>query len=205
MATNVKCSISSLESSITVDAYFNPREIAFEKQIPWNEQKAQGADAPKLEFTDAAPGTLTVELLFDSYETGGNVHDLYCKKLQDMTAIMDGAEKRPPQCMFKWGTFPPFKGVIENLSIKYTMFFADGTPCRATATVKLKEFIDTGSTGGVDSVEVSSVGTEPGSTVNEGDMRRPDRYGRDHRSVMAANGSDDGRLTPGARVPGRQS
>jgi hypothetical protein len=102
--------------------------------------------------------------------------------------------------MFKWGNFPPFKGVIEQLSVKYTMFFPDGTPCRATATVKLKEFLEP--RGGGAHFE-ARVGGEQGSLVVEGDVRRPDRYGADHRAALDSQGSDDGRLTPGARIGGR--
>jgi hypothetical protein len=32
-----------------------------------------------------------------------------------------------------------FKCVIESISTKYTMFMPDGTPLRATVTLKLKE------------------------------------------------------------------
>src|SRR5690606_14556302 len=59
------------------------------------------------------------------------------------TLIMGGSnedKKRPPTCLVTWGKgFPKFVGVIEQLSVKYTMFFADGTPCRATASVRLKQ------------------------------------------------------------------
>jgi hypothetical protein len=206
MATNVKCAISSLDSSLSVEAHFNPRELSVEKQVPWNEQKTSKGDKPRLEFTDAAPAVLTVELLFDTFETGGDVHELYVSRLERMTQIIDpgssdAERKRPPRCMFKWGNFPPFKGVIEQLAIKYTMFFRDGSPCRATATVRMKEFLEP---AGAAAAVATSPGTEQGSTVGEGDVRRPDRYGGDHRVALHLHGSDDGRLTLGARVLGRR-
>jgi nucleoid-associated protein YgaU len=37
-----------------------------------------------------------------------------------------------------------FKAVITNLSMKFTMFLADGTPTRATANVTLKQAEDPG-------------------------------------------------------------
>jgi hypothetical protein len=33
----------------------------------------------------------------------------------------------------------PFRGVIESLQTKYTMFLPNGTPVRATCNVKIKE------------------------------------------------------------------
>ena len=32
-----------------------------------------------------------------------------------------------------------FRGVIEHLSVRYTMFFEDGTPARATVTLAMKQ------------------------------------------------------------------
>ena len=49
-------------------------------------------------------------------------------------------DRRPHRCVVKWGsTVPSFRCVIESVSTKYTMFTDDGTPVRATCTVKLKE------------------------------------------------------------------
>ena len=45
---------------------------------------------------------------------------------------------RPPLVMFSWGGFT-FKGVVESLTIRYTMFLPDGKPCRATANLSIKE------------------------------------------------------------------
>jgi hypothetical protein len=55
----------------------------------------------------------------------------------------DGSEeeKRPPKVGVKWanGQLPEFLGVVESVGTKYTMFLPDGTPCRATVNIKLKE------------------------------------------------------------------
>ena len=44
----------------------------------------------------------------------------------------------PPNVLFVWGKFR-FCGVITSLSQKYTMFFADGTPVRAEATLTMTQ------------------------------------------------------------------
>lgn len=46
---------------------------------------------------------------------------------------------RVPRVMFTWGTLQVFEGVVESLSIKYTLFSPDGTPARATVHLRLKE------------------------------------------------------------------
>jgi hypothetical protein len=40
---------------------------------------------------------------------------------------------------FYWGGMPRFKGVVESLSVKYTMFMPDGTPARATVNLRMKQ------------------------------------------------------------------
>src|SRR5262249_5015639 len=63
----------------------------------------------------------------------------YISKLETR-AHSAGGLTRPPLCTFTWGSnMPVFKGVVEDLAVKYTMFLPDGTPCRATATLSMKQ------------------------------------------------------------------
>jgi len=48
-------------------------------------------------------------------------------------------ERRPALVMTSWGSLPEFEGVLDSLSVKYTMFSDRGFPVRATASVKFKE------------------------------------------------------------------
>jgi len=54
-------------------------------------------------------------------------------------ATVDPALNRPPLLHFVCGAFPSFTGVIESLSVKYTLFSADGTPLRAMCALRLKQ------------------------------------------------------------------
>jgi len=47
--------------------------------------------------------------------------------------------ERPKLMFFYWGGFPTFKGVIESLSVKYTLFLPDGTPTRATVSLRMRQ------------------------------------------------------------------
>jgi hypothetical protein len=79
------------------------------------------------------------ELMFDLFETKGNVHSQYIQALEQMAFIQDDL-KRPPMVTVTWGSaMPAFQGVISDLSVKYTMFLPDGTPCRATVNIRMKE------------------------------------------------------------------
>ncbi len=122
-----------------IEVYFNPKEITIDKQVPWQEHKNSEGDAPTLEFTAGHGKELTCELMFDMFEDKGDVYATYISPLEQL-AFIDADLKRPPLCTFTWGSnLPTFKGVIEDLNVKYTLFLPDGTPCRATVNIKMKQ------------------------------------------------------------------
>lgn len=142
-APNARLQILFVELGERVEAYYNPKEIAIDRQVPWSRHKSPRTDLPRAEFTGAEPRSMTLELFFDTYESGESVYSKYLAKLEKGAVMMEqgsGPDRRPPTCLVTWGNgFPKFVGVIESLSVKYTMFFNEGTPCRATAAIKLKE------------------------------------------------------------------
>jgi hypothetical protein len=136
----VKAAFAPLEGGLPpLELQFNPKEIPVDKQVPWQKHKNSEGDDPTLEFTAAEPKTMTLELLFDTFEERSSVYFKYIQSLERFT-LVDQDLKRPPLVTFTWGdSFPVFKGVIESLSVKYTLFLPDGTPVRATATVRMRQ------------------------------------------------------------------
>jgi hypothetical protein len=140
-------SIASCDTNIHVDAQYNPKELQIDLSVPW-QKKSQANKSNEtgiqLEFTGAEGREMTLELLFDGYETGTSVADKI-QTLNTMASVMnpndaDETKRRPHLCVVTWGTaVPKFKCVIESLSTKYTVFSDKGVPLRATCTVKLKE------------------------------------------------------------------
>lgn len=150
-------SIGSVDKpKLTVVAQYNPKELQIDMSVPW-QKNPQSNKAPEkgiqLEFTGAEGRSMSLELLFDGYESGDgsvpgpdnkSVADKV-KDLNEMASVREAGSKdenmrRPHLCVVKWGaTVPSFRCVIESLSTKYTMFSAEGEPLRATCTVKLKE------------------------------------------------------------------
>lgn len=131
------------EDGTTVTAQYNPKEVGLDKSVPWQKAKNSHANTPDLEFTSADGRSLSFELFFDGYEQNLDVHASFVSKLLKLAEVMDenGSEekKRPPQVKVTWGTLPEFKGVLESVSTKYTMFNAAGMPVRCTCSVKFKE------------------------------------------------------------------
>ena len=138
-----KLTIIGLDLGGEVKAQFNPKEVGIDKSVPWQKSPTSSGDQPEMQFTSAEGRSMSLELFFDEYESGGNVHTTYVEGLLAFARVMDpkGVEekRRPTRVKVKWGGLPDFEGVIESVSTKYTMFLPDGTPCRCTCSVKFKE------------------------------------------------------------------
>jgi hypothetical protein len=141
-------SIGSVDTpGLQVEAQYNPKELQIDKQVPWTKKSQankSGGTGIQLEYTGGDGRSLSLELLFDGFETKSTVADSV-DKLNQMASVLspddpDETKRRPHLCVVKWGaTVPKFTCVIESLSAKYTMFSDAGVPLRATCTVKLKE------------------------------------------------------------------
>jgi len=124
-------------------AYYNPKEISLDRSARWESKSVD--DTHFLEFVgDSPPMTLSCELFCDLYEEQENVDPVFVEPLLSLTRVRDesneGDYRRPPLCVFIWGRhFRRFHGVVESVAIKYTMFLANGKPCRATASIKMKQ------------------------------------------------------------------
>jgi hypothetical protein len=139
-----KLTITSTDDQSVVTAQFNPKEIQIDKTVPWQKHKTSKGDDVVLEYSGGEARTMSLELFFDNYETGVSVEGQVAQlvlfgKVRNINGSED--EKRPHLCIVVWGAsaWPSFKGVIESVSTKYTMFKSDGTPIRATCNIKMKE------------------------------------------------------------------
>ncbi|MEO8699846.1 MAG: hypothetical protein ABI867_07370 [Kofleriaceae bacterium] len=156
-----KLSIASLDDpDLQVTAQYNPKEIQLERVIPWGTNNRQdnradwrrNDDKVEREYVGATPRSMTIELLFDTYESQTSVEPLV-EKLDEMATVrmpmepgvkVPEANLRPHHCVLVWGregnaAMRRYRCVIESLSVKYTMFASDGTPLRATCNLKLGE------------------------------------------------------------------
>ena len=137
MATLEKAKLMNVDKGTSQDVLFNPKEYSVQKSVQWEPHKAPGLDTPEQEFTSGNPAVLSVELFFDTYEDKKDVREAHTDKIMNL-ALIDPDKHRPPLVMFQWGGFK-FQGVMESLTLRYTMFLPDGKPCRATANVSIKE------------------------------------------------------------------
>lgn len=149
-----------IDSKPPIYALFNPNELTYTKKLNWRTPKTAisktEAEVQKLEFTSSELETLAVSLFFDTY--GGvdaAVDDLlgaepapagespsvltYTAKIVALSRFVAELH-RPPICELKWGKVTIFRGVLESLTQKITLFLSDGTPVRATLDCQFKQF-----------------------------------------------------------------
>jgi hypothetical protein len=138
MAT-ARFTLIGLEGSTKgVEAYFNPKEITIDKPVPWQVRSSPGA----LQYTGGEPKTMSIELMFDGFESATPIQ-LEIDKL-DRLSTPDPGLRRPPRVRVTCGlegatgAIGALDAVIESLAVKYTMFDADGVPVRATVGVRLR-------------------------------------------------------------------
>ena len=125
--------------------------------------------------------TLSVTLQFDTYEERTNVRDKWVRKIEKLTMMTGDLPKdgnkasktdkqkfRPPTILFIWGRFI-FKGVVESLSQKYTMFLSDGTPVRAECALKIRNVINKSVDDGKGQSFSASTGNGKPYQIKEGD------------------------------------
>jgi hypothetical protein len=174
-----------------IEVCFNPKEYSLEKSVEWDAEKAF-ADAPTPEFKAPKPMTLSVTLQFDTYEDRTNVRDRWVRQIEKLTLMTgdlpkDGKDAksksdkqkfRPPTILFIWGRFV-FKGVVESLSQKYTMFLSDGTPVRAECALKIRNVMDKHVDKGTDQ-KYSAASTSDGKPHNVKDGDRLDLLAATH-------------------------
>ncbi|HEV2860982.1 MAG TPA: LysM peptidoglycan-binding domain-containing protein [Pyrinomonadaceae bacterium] len=128
------------------DVLFNPTEYSFEDGSTWQDQE-RNRQKPELQYTGGERVKLTMELFFDTYETGEDVR-AHTSKLANLLVPKFGDGKRPPVLELSWGqadpsiasAYFPFVCVLEKLTQKFTLFNETGTPVRATANVTFKQF-----------------------------------------------------------------
>lgn len=123
----------------SIKVMFNPTEYSLPLEVAW---KGDPGSMPQYEKSNF--GGFGVTLLFDTYEKESDVREGEngTKKLANLAlpSVSGKKKKRPPMCLFIWGKFR-YKGVIEKIDQKFTMFLNDGTPVRASVTISMKPIL----------------------------------------------------------------
>lgn len=144
MLEKLKILVETSQGQFTkqITALFNPEEVSIAKSSRWRLAPVAERDTPVSQFTHGEPATLSLELLFDTYETGRDVRT-YTGEIFKLTTIQDhGNLHRPPLCQLRWGSFTmdDFQWVLTSLTQRFSLFLPDGTPVRANLSCSFQQW-----------------------------------------------------------------
>lgn len=118
-----------------IEVLFNPNEYGLESSNTYAWKMIPGLSQPIAQFVSGEATTLTMDLFFDTYEKKKDVRD-HTKHVVGLLDV-DKDLHAPPVVEFVWGSLH-FKGIVEKVSSKYTMFLETGIPVRATLSVTFR-------------------------------------------------------------------
>ncbi|SRR6266581_523026 len=133
-----------------IKCMFNPKEYSVAKTNHWGPNApAKGENIAEYEFGGGDPGKMSLQLLFDTFESGKDVRKEYTDKVWKLMLInprltdhQSGKKGRPPRVQFQWGEAFSFDAVITSITQKFTLFKENGVPVRATLDVGFQQIKD---------------------------------------------------------------
>lgn len=197
-----KAVIVNLDAPATapIPVLFNPPRYTLAKTNRFAEIKIPGLASSVLQFVGGDAGTVSLELFFDTTDTGIDVraHTATIASLMDP----DRVTHSPPRLLVLWGTLA-FQCFLISVRQEFDYFNAQGVPLRALLVVEFK---------GQDTLDhlAATTGAQPGQATRY--VAKSDdtlqsiahRVGNDPgkwRQIAAANNIDDPRaITPGMKL-----
>lgn len=144
-----KLTITNLTANKSIECKFNPKQFSLSKRASWPHVNTKSKNVAKVNFGGGNPATMSLELLFDTTDTGDDVRTKYTSFLLGLVEI-DETKKdvngkalhEPPDCRLTWGSVLSLVVVVESVDLTFTFFLSNGTPVRATARLSLKQKLD---------------------------------------------------------------
>ena len=213
-----KMCITNKVNSKKIYVLYNPESYVLERSAQYSEAPGLNSNAPSIQFVHGSTQTLTMELFFDTFNSGAEVGGTFMDKLQfaankflpsvakldvrDYSSkiydlmIIDRSTHVPPLLRIEWSSLQ-FEGHLVSCSQKFTKFNESGTPVRATLNVTFKEYMEPGKIAEMTPKE--SPDTAKYRTVHQGDSLwsfSAKEYGlcSSWREIATANGIENPRL-----------
>lgn len=192
---------------LTVPVHFNPASLQYTVA---NTLKEEGKGAKKKQYVSQTTAKLTMDLVFDTTDSGEDVRvttNKMAKLLQPVAA--GGGKNVPPTVRFSWGAYA-FTGMVEQYKETIDFFAAGGVPLRASINLTLssQDVVFDSGTANPASVD-TDLAAEPVVAPGSDDAAGPggaqgvaNAAGdpRAARAIAAANGADSLRFGAGASL-----
>jgi hypothetical protein len=138
----------------TIPCMFNPAEFSVSRSNSWTGDSLAGHGVPQVVYRGAQSGTMSLNLIFDTTDTGQAVttHTGKLLKLMDVDPSLPGSDPqsnnvRPPYVVFHWGSMHSFKAVVSSLNLQFTYFSSTGVPLRAQVGLTLTQYAESDAFG----------------------------------------------------------
>lgn len=102
-----------------IEVQYNPTELSFNKTAQFVEIAIPGLDSPVLQFIRGGTETLTLELFFDTTDSGMGEKTINVTKYTDKFYELVKQDKdthAPPKCLFAWGVSSSALEKVGNLA-----------------------------------------------------------------------------------------
>ncbi|HZT32866.1 MAG TPA: hypothetical protein VFA33_23470 [Bryobacteraceae bacterium] len=122
---------------IPIPVMFNPPEYQLQKTNQFADVHVPGLGSSLLQFVQGNAQTLSMDLFFDSTDTGVDVR-VFTELVIGLTAV-NSETHAPPRLLFLWGSLI-FPCILESVTQRFDYFNALGMPLRAKLSVTLKGY-----------------------------------------------------------------
>lgn len=120
-------------------AMFNPENWQIQEANTHNNTQALGQHKAENRYVNTQASKLNFDLLIDGTGASGEKREVIADITQlRLTVGFNGDEHRNNKFFIIWGT-KTFRGVLDSMSVKYTLFRPNGTPLRATVSLSFTE------------------------------------------------------------------
>ena len=130
------------EDGSKIEALFNPNKLVIGKSVNWEEQQAKERDVPELQFKNGQPRTLSIDLIFDTYDTPEagkeSVREKYTDKLFKLTMVNSTSTDRRSVSCPGAARECSFKGYWTNWISNSHFSWKMARPCARRANARLR-------------------------------------------------------------------
>jgi hypothetical protein len=189
-----------LETDKVIEVHFNRASLQY---AITNTVENKGSGNSKKQYVTQSSAKLTMDLVFDTTDSGVDVRSITEKMGQFMTPQGSGRKKTPSIVLFEWGTYK-FQGMMESFKETIDFFAPDGVPLRSSVNVtlasqdKVFESTDTSGRAATQGAFEEDAVQVPGQSASKVANKAGDPAAG--RAVGAANGQDSLRFPSGASL-----
>ena len=139
------------EKGESIKALFNPERYTVNKSVQFVDIPIPGLDSSVVQFVNGQNEKITLELFFDTTESGmvENVKDVrkLTGKVYQLLKV-NGELHAPPRCILRWGEAGKLFSfgtnvspwcVLESVTEEFNLFSPSGVPLRAKLNVSFRE------------------------------------------------------------------